>query len=186
MSNLVAQNLVEQCEQEHMASLTEKKEIPEFAAGDTVRVSVRVIDGATERIQNYEGVVIAKRNRGLTSSFVVRKVSHGLGVERRFMTYSPIVSAIKVVKRGVVRRAKLYYLRDRSGKAARIREKMVYNTKKKVAPAKSEAAKTVSAKAEAVKADVKDNTKAAAEKPTAAKKEAPKKEAAKKEAAKKE
>lgn len=124
-------NLVAQFEQDQISRLTENKEIPEFAAGDTVIVSVRVIDGANERTQNYEGVVIAKRNRGLTSSFVVRKVSHGQGVERRFMTYSPIVSSIKVVKRGVVRRAKLYYLRNLSGKAARIKEKMVYaNTSK--------------------------------------------------------
>jgi large subunit ribosomal protein L19 len=89
-----------------------------------------VIDGTTERFQIYEGVVIAKRNRGITSSFVVRKVSHGEGVERRFMTYSPIVNKIDVVKRGVVRRAKLFYLRGLSGKAARIKEKMSYTKKK--------------------------------------------------------
>lgn len=117
-------NIVEQYEQEQIAKLTENKTIPVFSVGDTVRVSVRVTDGATERLQSYEGVVIAKRNRGLTSSFMVRKISHGEGVERRFMTYSPIVQAIGVVKRGIVRRAKLYYLRQRSGKSARIREKL--------------------------------------------------------------
>lgn len=123
-------NLIRQYEQEQIAKFTEKKEIPEFRAGDTVRVSVRVIDGATERLQAYEGVVIAKRNKGLTSSFVVRKVSHGEGVERRFLTYSPIVAKIVVVKHGVVRRAKLFYLRDLSGKAARITERKTYAKKK--------------------------------------------------------
>lgn len=116
-------NIVEQFEKEQIAKSTENKNIPEFRAGDTVRVSVRVIDGANERLQAYEGVVIAKRNRGIASSFVVRKVSHGEGVERRFMTYSPIVAKIDVVKRGIVRRAKLFYLRELSGKAARIRER---------------------------------------------------------------
>ncbi len=119
-------NVINQYEQEQIVKLTEKKEVPEFRAGDTVRVSVRVIDGTTERLQAYEGVVIAKRNRGLTSSFVVRKVSHGEGVERRFLTYSPIIAKIEVIKRGVVRRAKLFYLRDLSGKAARIKEKKTY------------------------------------------------------------
>lgn len=119
-------NVISRYEQEQIGKLTENKEIPEFRAGDTVRVSVRVIDGATERLQAYEGVVIAKRNRGLTSSFVVRKVSHGEGVERRFLTYSPIVAKIDVIKRGVVRRAKLFYLRDLSGKAARIKERKTY------------------------------------------------------------
>lgn len=123
-------NVIKQYEKEQIEKLTEKKEVPEFRAGDTVRVSVRVIDGATERLQAYEGVVIAKRNKGLTSSFVVRKVSHGEGVERRFLTYSPIVAKIDVVKRGVVRRAKLFYLRDLSGKAARIPERKTYSKKK--------------------------------------------------------
>lgn len=123
-------NVIKQYETEQIEKLTEKKDIPEFRAGDTVRVSVRVIDGTTERLQAYEGVVIAKRNKGLTSSFVVRKVSHGEGVERRFLTYSPIVAKIDVVKRGVVRRAKLFYLRDLSGKAARIPERKTYAKKK--------------------------------------------------------
>lgn len=120
------ENLIAQYEKTQIANLVENKTIPDFRAGDVVSVSVRVIDGATERLQNYEGVVIAKRNRGITSSFVVRKISHGEGVERRFMTYSPIVSKITVVKRGIVRRAKLFYLRNLSGKAARIKEKVTY------------------------------------------------------------
>jgi large subunit ribosomal protein L19 len=117
-------NIIDQYEQEQITKMTINKTIPEFRAGDTVKVGVKVIDGATERLQVYEGVVIAKRSRGLTSSFVVRKISHGEGVERRFMTYSPMVESIDVVKRGIVRRAKLYYLRDRRGKAARIKERM--------------------------------------------------------------
>jgi len=117
-------NIIDQYEQEQIAKMTINKTIPEFRAGDTVKVGVKVIDGATERLQVYEGVVIAKRSRGLTSSFVVRKISHGEGVERRFMTYSPMVESIDVIKRGIVRRAKLYYLRDRRGKAARIKERM--------------------------------------------------------------
>jgi len=119
-------NLIEQFDKNQISKLTEGKEVPEFRAGDTVRVSVRVVDGATARLQAYEGVVIAKRNRGIASSFMVRKVSHGEGVERRFMTYSPTVAKIDVVKRGVVRRAKLFYLRELSGKAARIKEKKTY------------------------------------------------------------
>ncbi|RTK92047.1 MAG: 50S ribosomal protein L19 [Rickettsiales bacterium] len=116
-------NIVHQFEKDQIAKMTENKEIPEFRAGDTVKVSVKVIDGANTRLQAYEGVVISKRNRAITSSFVVRKVSHGEGVERRFMTYSPIVAKIEVVKRGIVRRAKLHYLRALSGRAARIQER---------------------------------------------------------------
>jgi large subunit ribosomal protein L19 len=101
-----------------------KQGVPEFAPGDTVVVQVRVKEGDRERLQAYEGIVIAKRNRGLNSSFTVRKVSHGEGVERVFQTHSPAVAEIKVKRRGDVRRAKLYYLRDLSGKAARIKEKV--------------------------------------------------------------
>ncbi len=100
------------------------KEIPEFSAGDTVIVQVKVKEGTRERLQAFEGIVIAKRNRGLNSSFTVRKISHGEGVERVFQTYSPAVSQIQVKRRGDVRRAKLYYLRGRTGKAARIKEKI--------------------------------------------------------------
>ena len=100
------------------------KEIPVFAPGDTIVVQVRVKEGERERLQAFEGIVIAKRNRGINSSFTVRKISHGEGVERVFQTYSPVVSAIEVKRRGDVRRAKLYYLRGRTGKAARIKEKI--------------------------------------------------------------
>ena len=101
-----------------------KKDVPDFAPGDTVVVQVRVTEGERERLQAYEGVVIAKRNRGVNSSFTARKVSHGEGVERVFQTHSPAVAEIQVKRRGDVRRAKLYYLRDRSGKSARIKEKL--------------------------------------------------------------
>ena len=101
-----------------------KSDIPDFSSGDTVIVQVRVREGERERLQAYEGVVIAKRNRGLNSSFTVRKISHGEGVERVFQTHSPGIATIKVKRRGDVRRAKLYYLRDRSGKSARIKEKL--------------------------------------------------------------
>jgi len=101
-----------------------KDNLPDFSAGDTVVVQVRVKEGNRERLQAYEGVVIAKRNRGLNSSFTVRKISHGEGVERVFQTHSPVVADIKVKRRGAVRRAKLYYLRQRSGKSARIKEKI--------------------------------------------------------------
>ena len=111
--------LIEAIEQEQM-----NKELPEFSPGDTIVVQVKVKEGSRERLQAFEGVVIAKRNRGLNSSFTVRKISHGEGVERVFQTYSPTVSSIVVKRRGDVRRAKLYYLRGRTGKAARIKEKI--------------------------------------------------------------
>ena len=120
-------NLIAQLEQEEIARLG--KTIPEFAPGDTVVVQVKVKEGTRERLQAYEGVVIAKRNRGLNSSFIVRKISSGEGVERTFQTYSPLVAAIEVKRRGDVRRAKLYYLRERSGKSARIKEKLSRKTK---------------------------------------------------------
>jgi large subunit ribosomal protein L19 len=101
-----------------------KKEIPAFGPGDTVVVQIKVKEGNRERLQAFEGIVIGKRNRGLNSSFTVRKISHGEGVERVFQTYSPLVQEITVKRRGSVRRAKLYYLRDRTGKAARIKEKI--------------------------------------------------------------
>ncbi len=120
-------NLIAQLEQEEMARLG--KTIPEFGPGDTVVVQVKVKEGTRERLQAYEGVVIAKRNRGLNSSFIVRKISSGEGVERTFQTWSPLVAAIEVKRRGDVRRAKLYYLRQRSGKSARIKEKLVRKQK---------------------------------------------------------
>ena len=115
-------NLIQILEQEEIARLG--KVIPEFAPGDTVIVSVNVVEGTRKRVQAYEGVVIAKRNRGLNSGFIVRKISSGEGVERTFQTYSPLIAGIEVKRRGDVRRAKLYYLRDRSGKSARIKEKL--------------------------------------------------------------
>ena len=116
-------NIVEKIEQQQIDRLMGDKQIPEFAPGDTVRVALRVVEGTRERIQNYEGVVIARKNRGLNSSFTVRKLSYGEGVEQVFPLYSQRISEILVVRRGMVRRAKLYYLRGRTGKAARIAEK---------------------------------------------------------------
>jgi large subunit ribosomal protein L19 len=115
-------NVIQKIEQEEVARLG--KNIPIFAPGDTVIVNVNVVEGDRKRVQAYEGVVIAIRNRGLNSSFIVRKMSSGEGVERTFQTYSPLIASIELKRRGDVRRAKLYYLRDRSGKSARIREKL--------------------------------------------------------------
>ena len=115
-------NLIETLEKEEIARLG--KTIPSFAPGDTVVVNVNVVEGERKRVQAFEGVVIAKRNRGLNSSFIVRKISAGEGVERTFQAYSPTIASIEVKRRGAVRRAKLYYLRDRSGKSARIKEKL--------------------------------------------------------------
>ncbi len=117
-------NVIEQIEQEQMGKLTADKEPPAFAPGDTLRVNVKVREGSRERVQAFEGVCIARRNRGLNSAFTVRKISHGIGVERTFQTYSPLVDSISVKRRGDVRQAKLYYLRELSGKAARIKEKL--------------------------------------------------------------
>ena len=115
-------NLIQQLENEEIARLG--KTIPTFAPGDTVVVQVKVKEGTRERLQAFEGVVIAKRNRGLNSAFMVRKISSGEGVERTFQTYSPLVASIEVKRKGDVARAKLYYLRQRSGKSARIKEKL--------------------------------------------------------------
>ncbi len=116
-------DIIQQLEEEEIKRLG--KSIPQFSAGDTVVVSVNVVEGDRKRVQAYEGVVIAKRNRGLNSAFVVRKVSSGEGVERTFQTHSPLIASIEVKRRGDVRRAKLYYLRQRTGRAARISEKLV-------------------------------------------------------------
>ena len=115
-------NLIQTLEQEEIARLN--KTIPVYAPGDTVIVSVNVVEGTRKRVQAFEGVVIAKRNRGLNSSFIVRKISNGEGVERVFQSHSPIIDSVAVDRRGDVRRAKLYYLRERSGKSARIKEKL--------------------------------------------------------------
>ncbi len=119
-------NIIEMLEKEEIARLG--KTVPDFAPGDTVVVGVNVVEGTRKRVQAFEGVVIAMRNRGLNSSFIVRKISSGEGVERTFQTYSPLIAAIEVKRRGDVRRSKLYYLRERSGKSARIKEKLVART----------------------------------------------------------
>jgi large subunit ribosomal protein L19 len=116
-------NLIQELENEEIARLG--KNVPDFSAGDTVVVSVKVVEGERKRVQAYEGVVISKRNRGLNSNFIVRKISSGEGVERTFQTYSPLIASIEVKRRGDVGRSKLYYLRNLTGKAARIKEKLV-------------------------------------------------------------
>lgn len=116
-------NIIEQLDREQMEAVTSKREIPDFAPGDTVTVNVKVKEGERVRVQAYEGVVIAKSGGGLNQNFTVRKISYGEGVERVFPLFSPLIDSVKVVRRGKVRRAKLYYLRDRRGKSARIVEK---------------------------------------------------------------
>ena len=158
-------NLIEQLETEEIKRLN--KDIPDFSSGDTVVVNVKVVEGERSRIQAYEGVVIAKRNRGLNSAFTVRKISNGEGVERTFQTYSPLISSIEIKRRGDVRRAKLYYLRDRSGKSARIKEKLPAR-----GAAKKEAKKEEIKKKEVKKKEVK---KKEVKKEEVKKEEAPKK-----------
>jgi len=117
-------NMLQKIEHDNMKKLSEGKRIDSFSQGDTIRVNVRIIEGATERVQAFEGVCIGKKNAGLRSAFTVRKISHGEGVERVFPTYSPRLESVELVRKGNVRRAKLYYLRGRTGKAARITEKL--------------------------------------------------------------
>ena len=116
-------NIIDEIEEEQIKEISEKRNVPVFAAGDTLKVHLKVIEGSRERIQIFEGLCIARSNRGLNSTFTVRKISHGEGVERVFPVYSPLIEKFEVVRRGDVRRAKLYYLRNRSGKKARISEK---------------------------------------------------------------
>jgi large subunit ribosomal protein L19 len=116
-------NIIEQLEQEEIGKLTSERPVPEFQPGDTLKVNVRVVEGTRERVQAFEGVCIARSNKGVNSNFTVRKISYGEGVERIFPLYSPRIDSIEVVRRGIVRRAKLYYLRGRRGKSARIAEK---------------------------------------------------------------
>lgn len=158
-------NIIQKFEQEQVKQISEDKTIPEFKAGDTVRVKVRIREGNNERIQAFEGVCIARKNRGIHSSFVVRKIASGEGVERTFPLYSPLVEGIDLVRKGVVKRSKLYYMRERTGKSARIREKMDFDK----APVKEEAKKAApkkEAKKEAPKAETKseDKTEAKADK----------------------
>ncbi len=137
--------LIQELEAEAIAAFNETKQIPEFRPGDTLRVGVRVVEGERTRIQNYEGVCIARSNRGINSNFTVRKMSFGEGVERVFPLYSPNVESIEVVRRGAVRRAKLYYLRGRTGKSARIAER---RDTRHLDKAKAEAAKPETEKVE--------------------------------------
>ena len=140
-------NTIEEIERERVAERTRERPIPEFAPGDTLRVKVKVVEGSRERIQAFEGVCIARRNRGLNSSFTMRKISYGEGVERVFPLYSPRIEAIEVVRRGDVRRAKLYYLRGLTGKRARIAEKTTGAKGKAAARDRAAAAKVSGAKA---------------------------------------
>ena len=145
-------NVIEQIDQEQLGKLTADREPPAFAPGDTLRVNVKVREGSRERVQAFEGVCIARRNRGLNSAFTVRKISYGEGVERVFPLYSPRIDSIEVVRRGDVRRAKLYYLRGRTGKAARIREQTTGHSGKLEAAAKQEAAKAKAERSKSKKA----------------------------------
>ncbi len=133
-------NMIEQLNAEAVEKLVEAREVPTFGPGDTLRVHVKVVEGSRERVQVFEGVCIARRNRSLNSSFTVRKISYGEGVERVFPLHSPRIAKIEVVKRGAVRRAKLYYLRGRRGKSARIREKRDDRGMKKAAAKATETA----------------------------------------------
>ena len=137
-------NIIQAYEAEQIAKLTEARKVPEFAPGDTLRVAVKVIEGERSRVQNFEGVCIARSNKGLNSNFTVRKISYGEGVERVFPLYAPTIAEIAVVRRGDVRRAKLYYLRGRSGKSARIAERARSSTSATAEPqaAATEAAAT--------------------------------------------
>ena len=143
-------NVIEQIEQERMAALAEVRPIQEFSPGDTIKVMVKVVEGTRERVQAFEGVCIARRNRGINSSFTVRKISYGEGVERVFPLYSPRIDTIELIRRGDVRRAKLYYLRDLRGKRARIAEKTT--------GAAGKAAARERAAANEAKAEAKKNT----------------------------
>jgi len=136
-------NIIQQIEQEQLAKVTDGKDIPDFGPGDTLKVNVKVVEGNRERVQAFEGVCIARRNAGLNSSFTVRKLSYGEGVERVFPVYSPRVESIEIIRKGKVRRAKLYYLRGRTGKRARIAERTTGRGMKKIdaAPAKAATAK---------------------------------------------
>ena len=125
-------NIIEQIEKEQIEKLTENQEIPDFSPGDTLKVNVKVVEGTRERVQAFEGVCIARKNAGLNSAFTVRKLSYGEGIERVFPLYSPSIFSIDVVRRGDVRRAKLYYLRGRQGKSARIAEKKHANIKAEI------------------------------------------------------
>ncbi len=141
-------NIIEQIEKEQVEKLTDGKPVPKFAPGDTLKVNVKVVEGTRERVQAFEGVCIARKNAGLNSAFTVRKISYGEGVERVFPLHSPVIDSIDVIRRGAVRRAKLYYLRGRTGKSARIAEKKYVGGKAK-AMADKAAAKAAAVEAAA-------------------------------------
>ena len=155
-------NVIEQIEKEQMDKMVEGKALPQFAAGDTVRVNYKVVEGERERIQAYEGVCIARKNAGINSAFTVRKIASGEGVERVFPLYSPNVAEIEVIRRGDVRRAKLYYLRGRTGKSARIAEKTTGYSGKLTAAEKAEALVAKKAASAATQAKQKAKKEAAA------------------------
>src|SRR4051794_6998983 len=142
-------NIIQQLEAEQVQKLVEKRPVPEFSPGDTLRVNVKVVEGTRERVQAYEGVCIARKNAGVNSSFTIRKISYGEGVERVFPLYSPRIGSIELLRRGDVRRAKLYYLRDRRGKSARIAEKMTGAAGKAAAAEREAAAAAQATPAEA-------------------------------------
>lgn len=174
-------NIIEKLEKEQIAKLVAGKNIPEFAQGDTIRVEVKVKEGTRERIQGFEGVCIARANKGVNSSFTVRKISYGEGVERVFPLFSPTIEKITVMRRGKVRRAKLYYLRGLTGKAARIAEKQDLRAReaakaKKLALRKETASKKAAKKA--AKAEIKPKKTAPVKKTASAAKKAPAKKAA--------
>ncbi len=151
-------NMIEKLEQEQVASLMEGRSLPDFNPGDTIRVNVKVVEGTRERIQAFEGVCIGRKSRGLNSSFTVRKLSYGEGVERIFPLYSPRIASVELVRRGDVRRAKLYYLRGRTGKRARIAEKTT-GAAGKAAQSEREAAAKLKAKARAAAQEAKKQAK---------------------------
>ena len=152
---------IENINKDSVKKILAKRKIPDFFAGDTIKVGVRIVEGKRERIQNFEGVCIAKKNRDINSSFTVRKISFGEGVERTFALYSPVIGSIKVIRSGKVKRAKLYYLRDRKGKSARIAEKIKktigvdISEKEEIAKPTEEAPKAVEQKTEQKKEELK-------------------------------
>ena len=185
---------IEDINKANVQKILSKRKIPDFFPGDTVRIGVKIVEGKRSRIQNFEGVCIAKKNRNINSSFTVRKISFGEGVERTFALYSPIVDSIKVIRSGKVKRAKLYYLRDRTGKSARISEKIKKKigidletkvheiTEEKVAPVENENLKEdIKQKTEAPKAEAKKKETTKEDNKELEKKEEPKKEELKKE-----
>ena len=158
---------IEDINRAQVQKILSKRKIPEFFPGDTIRVGVKIIEGKRTRIQNFEGVCIAKKNRDINSSFTVRKISFGEGVERTFALYSPVVGSIKIIRSGKVKRAKLYYLRDRKGKSARIAEKIKKNVGIEVEVKSSTPTKS----SEEIVSDTKEETKSTAEKKITEKKE---------------